>query len=783
MVKIAFYSPILCIRGTSVAIFDYAHYNEKLLNNKSIIITDSRRLLESDPLGIVHFARRFPIRTHSTIEELEQILEEEKCDILYVIKFGTNDGILSKKIKTVVHCVFDMTEPHGDVYSAVSLTLAKKFGQNLFVPHMISLKADFSTNWRAELGIPKNAIVFGRYGGTDTFSLKFSWDVIHEVLCQREDIWFLFINTHIILHPRVICLPKITENKDKSKFIATCDAAIEAGTMGHTFGLFLAEFSVHNKPLIVYKPDPLSLWNTAHLEIIGDKGIYFKDKAEFKNVLLTFNPSDYKDKDLNLYREYTPENVMDKFKKVFIDGTVFPTHVYPQHEKMLPISLDEYTNLMERCVPYFQKLKEIVVDLNELPEGNVLYKDKTFEIHTYNWPIHINLMTVAKKCNKILEVGFNMGHSALMMLIANPECSIDCIDICEHKYTEKCFEYLKSVFSNRIRLHKGSSHKCLREYSGPLVNMLHIDGCHDFNVANIDYFIGRDKVKRNGIIVFDDTWMAHLQYLWSGYVRDGHLQEIEILPCHIPGNSQGHRIGRLLHSKPKIALATIEIGDKYKEVVKYGHIGKTYYCRKHNYDFRDDEDCHDKTRPYAWSKVKIILKCLADNYEYVVWIDADTHIMNFDLKLEDFITRLSENRDILLASDVQMINSGVMFIKNTEWSRKFFQVLWNQTDFLNHPNWEQGAIIHMYNTNIIDTKNHITVLPPYMQTEFNSYYNLYYHNQFLIHLAGNAQDSGASIDDGRLKSMMDRFCPLRMDTDTEWDYICRMRYIGAMPPH
>ena len=38
MKKIAFYSPHLSERGTEIAMYDFAHYNEKILNNKSIII-------------------------------------------------------------------------------------------------------------------------------------------------------------------------------------------------------------------------------------------------------------------------------------------------------------------------------------------------------------------------------------------------------------------------------------------------------------------------------------------------------------------------------------------------------------------------------------------------------------------------------------------------------------------------------------------------------------------------------------------------------------------------
>ena len=47
MVKIAFYSKSLNVRGTCTAIFDYAHYNEILLNNESIIISKKWKILNN----------------------------------------------------------------------------------------------------------------------------------------------------------------------------------------------------------------------------------------------------------------------------------------------------------------------------------------------------------------------------------------------------------------------------------------------------------------------------------------------------------------------------------------------------------------------------------------------------------------------------------------------------------------------------------------------------------------------------------------------------------------
>lgn len=318
--KIAFYMGAICVRGTSNATYDYADYNEKILGNRSVIIIPKSSLSVNDKLGVIRISTRFPIRIHNGIEHLDKILVEEGCTMMYNLKYGKNDGLLSKKVKNLVHCVFDMSEPHGDVYAGVSRAMASKFGKDLYVPHMVGLKPVGKDNLRAELGIPEKCIVFGRYGGVDTFNIKFCMDIIIWLVNTRRDIYFVFINTaEFYKHPHIFYLPKITREEDKNRFIQTCDAHLECGTLGHSFGLAIGENSVNNKPIIAYRPDPNTLWNTAHLEILGDNGLYFKDEDEFKNILSKFNPDQYKNRDMNFYKEYSPEKVMEKFKKVFIE--------------------------------------------------------------------------------------------------------------------------------------------------------------------------------------------------------------------------------------------------------------------------------------------------------------------------------------------------------------------------------------------------------------------------------------------------------------------------------
>lgn len=315
MTRIAFHSPQLDIRGSCVALYDYALYNETLLHNQSFIVVEQNE--GTQLAALKKFTNRFPVFFYNTKEELHKILLEQKTDVLYCIKYGTKNDIVFSDIKTVVHCVFDLSEPHGDVYAAVSETLAKKYNQPLFVPHMVGLQPSATNeNMRQELGIPETAIVFGRHGGIDTFDLEFAYQAICNIVNDRDDIYFVFMNTPAFYrHPSIKYLDPTCDVNEKNRFICTCDAMIHAQSLGETFGLSIAEFSVNNKPIITYGG---SVWNDNYKKILGDKAIYYETETELYNIFNHFDTSKYKGKDLNCYKEYSPKKVMEIFKKIFL---------------------------------------------------------------------------------------------------------------------------------------------------------------------------------------------------------------------------------------------------------------------------------------------------------------------------------------------------------------------------------------------------------------------------------------------------------------------------------
>lgn len=314
--KIIFHTPQIDVRGSCVSLYDYAHYNETLLGNRSIILTS--RISNHDAMAVYKFSKRFKIVYYTDPSEIDPIIEKYACDVLYTIKYGKKDNIVSTKAKTVVHCVFDLSEPHGDVYAAVSETLATKFGKTDFVPHMIGLTPSCTgDNMREQLGIPSDATVFGRHGGQDTFDLEIAKVAIVHAVHDFPHLHFVFVNTPCFHdHPRIHHLGKIVDLGEKTRFIMTCDAMIHAQSLGETFGISIGEFSVNNKPVIAYNG---KVWNDHYKNILGDKAIWYLTENECYNIFQTFDPKDYLDKDLNCYKKYSPANVMQKFKEVFLD--------------------------------------------------------------------------------------------------------------------------------------------------------------------------------------------------------------------------------------------------------------------------------------------------------------------------------------------------------------------------------------------------------------------------------------------------------------------------------
>ena len=132
MKTVAFYQPFMNERGTCVAMYDYAHFNQTLLGNKSFFIYDSldkrneakglKRICDNFDTYDIQCANYDADNPQIRVSKLDEVLERNKADYIYICKSGYNDQIIPTKAKVLIQVVgmVDPKESHGDVWAYVS---------------------------------------------------------------------------------------------------------------------------------------------------------------------------------------------------------------------------------------------------------------------------------------------------------------------------------------------------------------------------------------------------------------------------------------------------------------------------------------------------------------------------------------------------------------------------------------------------------------------------------------------------------------------------------------
>ena len=325
--KIGFNTKHCSIRGTTNGCYDYARYAQSILGHECVLLWDKnqkinhpvmREMLMNSELECVEYSAPY-----SDGKALGQLCKDLDLDLLHVIKGGAPDGAITDVCPTVIHAVFPGTpgHRHGDVWAYSSQWLSGRhkhaYGELVdHVPRMIALPEP-RDDVRKELGIPEDAVVFGRHGGRTIFDYH---GAVDEILRLREDIWFVFMNTNRfgLNHERKIYLEPSACRQRKVDFIEACDAMIHAGTRGETFGIACGEFSVRNKP--VFMMEKQTAWH--HLSVLTGHCFRYKGYNDLVEQVLAFDPVDARTKDWSMYRKFSPEYVTGEFDRVFIKGAL-----------------------------------------------------------------------------------------------------------------------------------------------------------------------------------------------------------------------------------------------------------------------------------------------------------------------------------------------------------------------------------------------------------------------------------------------------------------------------
>ena len=353
--RIGFWASQLTERGTEVALYDYADYAETILGATSYIIYNA--CYDANvPAVRQRFETRFGARCIGIDYQIEldamlgDGVAESKGDDhepestgslirrfglthLYTMKVGRAADAprvsqLSGHVHTCVHAVFDAGEPHGDTFARISPCVPGS--ATPVVPHIVRRRESHGRNLRAELGIPLEAMVYGRHGGYQTFDIDFVHEAVLEVACSRPDIYFILLNTAPFgVGPppsNVIHLPNtLVDDNEKAAFVRTCDAMLHARARGETFGLAIAEFAAYGRPVLTSSAHHDGGIARFHLDVLADRGFYYHDKASCVALLTTFDRCAALAKGGAYwqapYQPYAPERVMRTFRSVFLAPT------------------------------------------------------------------------------------------------------------------------------------------------------------------------------------------------------------------------------------------------------------------------------------------------------------------------------------------------------------------------------------------------------------------------------------------------------------------------------
>jgi len=338
--RIGFQAGAINERGMSVALHDYALGAQNILGHEAIVFYDEAK---SAPAVVDKFRAAVKLVPVPAGADGCKVSEPYKLDFCYYIRDGRKRPLTLTAGRSGIHVVFRHFEPHGDVYAYVSDWLAgwMSGGQAPAVPHIVDLPEE-NGSIRRELNIPDGAFVVGRYGGYDQFNIPFAQQAVAEALERRSNLHFLFVNTEKFLsHPRALFLPPVVAREDKARFIASCDAGLNAKKIGESFGLAIAEFMMFGKPVFSWAGG----MDQNHVAMTPKREWLYRTRSGLVRLLCEYEPS-VADTDLARasVQDYRPEPVMKRFDDVFLSGR------YPANELKLSLPFKAGRLLQEKAM-------------------------------------------------------------------------------------------------------------------------------------------------------------------------------------------------------------------------------------------------------------------------------------------------------------------------------------------------------------------------------------------------------------------------------------------------
>ena len=135
---------------------------------------------------------------------------------------------------------------------------------------------------------------------------------------------------------------------------------------------------------------------------------------------------------------------------------------------------------------------------------------------------------------KIMEIGFNGGHSSELFLEYNKTSTVLSFDIGHHDYVKYGKEYIDRAYPNRHTLIIGNSIDSIPKYKNETFDIIFIDGDHEYDVAIQDLKNCMCLSNKDTIVILDDTvtsdeyhqsWTIGPTKAWKEFKNKGLLTE------------------------------------------------------------------------------------------------------------------------------------------------------------------------------------------------------------------------------------------------------------------
>jgi len=206
---------------------------------------------------------------------------------------------------------------------------------------------------------------------------------------------------------------------------------------------------------------------------------------------------------------------------------------------------DEVTNIIHYENQSIEKekilndLKNLIIYSKTSLEGNSFYVHESLNLHQDLYTKQLNLFWCGKQAvTKICEIGFNAGHSTMLLLLGRDKTPLDftIFDIGHHAYTKPCINYIKSYFSHiNFEYIEGDSTLTIPKWIKAnqlhlgLYDVVHVDGGHSEHCISNDIKNADLLVKKGGIVIIDDTNVHHINNYVDLYVSSGKYREMDVL--------------------------------------------------------------------------------------------------------------------------------------------------------------------------------------------------------------------------------------------------------------